>query len=117
MKAVAVLTFTLGVVTWILCFPSLAPLGTTSLILLAVSLVIVPAAPFEVKLTELAPRRSAPLMVTTVPGGPLVGVHVVMVFHWAVRVTGLPPLRRRYELPARALPPLPSFHRTKAWPG
>ena len=100
MKAVAVSTDPSGVVTSIFCFPFLAPLGTTTLILLAVSLVIVPATPFEPKATELAPRRSAPLMVTTVPGGPLVGLNVVMVgadFHWAVKVTGFPPLLRRYE--------------------
>ena len=83
-----------------LLFPLAAPLGTTTLILLAVSLVIVPAAPFVLKATELAPRRSEPLMVTTVPGGPLVGVNVVMVgadFHWAVKVTGLPPVEEEVQ--------------------
>ena len=64
-----------GVITSIV--PVVAPLGTSTLILVAVSFVMVPATPLKV--TELAPKRLVPLMVTTVPTGPPVGVKVVMV--------------------------------------
>ena len=63
-----------GVVTTILWL--VAPLGTYTLILVAVSFLSVPGTP--PKLT-LAFSRLVPLMVTTVPTGPEVGLKLVIV--------------------------------------
>ena len=75
MKTVAVLTFPPGVNTLIL--PVVAPAGTVTLILVAVSLVIgIATAPM---VTLVAPARWVPMMVTVVPTGPEEGLTLVIV--------------------------------------
>ena len=73
-KTVAVLTFPPGVIT--LMIPVVAPLGTFTLSLVAVSYVMVPCTPLNV--TLVTPVRFAPLMTTVVPTGPEAGAKLVM---------------------------------------
>ncbi len=75
MKGVTVLTFPPGVTT--LIFPVVAPLGTVTLIFVAVSTVIVPLTPLKV--TLVTPFKLVPLIVTTVPTGPEVGLKLLIV--------------------------------------
>jgi hypothetical protein len=69
------LTVPPGVTT--LIFPLLAPVGTLTFSLVAVSETMVAA--FLPKLTLMAPDRFVPLMVTVLPTGPLVGLMDVIV--------------------------------------
>src|SRR6476469_7809714 len=58
--------------------PVLAPLGTVAVILVAETTVKLAAA-VPLKLTAVAPVKLVPVMVTTVPAGPEVGVNEAMV--------------------------------------
>src|ERR1700733_5015129 len=60
-----------------LIVPVFAPLGTFTVICVAVSLVIVALTPSNV--TMVAPERLVPLIVTTVPTGPEAGLKLVIV--------------------------------------
>ena len=73
-KEVSVLTIPPGVVT--LIFPVVAPAGTWTLILVAVSLVMIPGTPS--KATSVQRSRLVPLMVTTAPTRPELGLKLVM---------------------------------------
>lgn len=75
MKFVAEVAVPFGVVT--LMGPVVAVVGTVAVILVEVFTVKVAATPLNV--TEVAPVKFVPLMVTEVPADPLVGVNDVMV--------------------------------------
>src|ERR1700733_5728215 len=60
-----------------LIVPVFAPLGTFTVICVAVSLAIVAFTPSNV--TRVAPERFVPLIVTTAPTGPEVGLKLVIV--------------------------------------
>ena len=80
MKLLALVAVPPGVVTWIGPLP-LAPLGTMAVIwVLETTVKLVAAVPLKV--TEVAPVKLVPLMVTWVPTGPLVGVNEVIVGAW-----------------------------------
>src|SRR5439155_20198203 len=72
-----------GVVTWI--GPLVAPLGTVAVIWVLVFTVKLAAALLK-KVTEVAPVKLVPLIVTWVPTGPLVGVKELIVGGEAVTV-------------------------------
>jgi hypothetical protein len=74
-KFVALSTLPPSVTTLIL--PVVAPLGTVTFTLVAVSWVMVAAVPLNV--TLVAPSRFVPVMVTAVPGGPVDGLKPVIV--------------------------------------